>query len=132
LATFLGVAMVAPRNAAVADGEMPAGSDKIVHIENEEQFRAEVLDSSLPCLVDFYADWCGPCRRLGPVLEELAEEVHGKAKVVKINVDKNGDLAQRFGVRSIPDVRLFADGEESEQIVGVRRKEFYKARLLGE
>ena len=81
------------------------------------------------CLVDFWAPWCGPCRMLGPVIEELAEEFDGKAKVLKVNTDDEQELAQKFGIRSIPTVVLMKDGKESETMMGVQSKDDLTSKL---
>lgn len=86
-------------------------------------FDTEVLKSDVPVLVDFWAEWCGPCRALAPKLEELASEWNGKAQVVKVNIDENRESAAKFGVRSIPTMILFKNGEEVEQIIGNVAKE---------
>jgi thioredoxin 1 len=89
---------------------------------NEANFEAEVLKSSQPVVVDFWAEWCGPCKMLGPVLDEIATEQSGRAKVAKINIDQNSGLAERFGIRSIPTLLYFVGGEVRKQTVGVVSK----------
>lgn len=89
---------------------------------NSKNFENEVLNSERPVLVDFYADWCGPCKMMGPVVEELAEELKDIAKVGKINVDENQDLAMKYNVMSIPTLIIFKEGKETHRLVGVRDK----------
>ena len=89
---------------------------------NEDNFRQEVLKSEMPVLVDFWAAWCGPCKMVGPIVEELANDYAGKAKVCKLNVDDCGRIAQSYGVMSIPTLILFKDGQEANRIVGFRPK----------
>jgi len=89
----------------------------------DASFKSEVTDSPVPVLVDFWAPWCGPCKMIAPVLEEIAQEYEGKAKIVKINVDDNQNSAAQFGVRSIPTLILFKNGNEVEKIIGVQGKD---------
>jgi len=93
---------------------------------NDTNFKSEVTDSEMPVLVDFWAPWCGPCRMVAPILEELAKEYDGKVKVVKINVDDSPNTAGEYGVRSIPTLILFKDGKVFEQTVGAQSKEKLK------
>jgi thioredoxin 1 len=85
---------------------------------SDATFDAEVLQSSTPVLIDFWAPWCGPCRAIAPIVDELATEYAGKLKVVKMNVDDNQQTPSRYGVRGIPNLILFKDGKVHEQIVG--------------
>jgi len=82
----------------------------------------EVLNSEKPVLVDFWAEWCGPCKALSPVLDEIASEMDGKASVVKVNVDQASDLAQKFGIRGIPTLLFFKNGEVKSTLVGNQPK----------
>lgn len=90
---------------------------------NKQTFSQEVLGASVPVLVDFWAPWCGPCRMQGPVLEELAAELDGKALVAKVNVDQEPELAMQFQVSSIPTLLLFDQGKVVEQRVGLTPKQ---------
>lgn len=85
---------------------------------SDTTFDAEVLKSSEPVLVDFWAEWCGPCRAIGPVLEELSTELAGKVKIVKLNVDENPDVTVKYGVRSIPTMILFKGGQPADMKIG--------------
>lgn len=90
---------------------------------NSENFESEVLNANEKVLVDFYADWCGPCKMMTPVIEELAEELQGKAKVGKINVDESTDTATQYDVMSIPTIIIFKNGKEVKRFIGVRDKQ---------
>lgn len=90
---------------------------------NSEDFESEVLNANETVLVDFYADWCGPCKMMAPVIEELAEELQGKAKVGKINVDESTDIATQYDVMSIPTIIIFKNGKEVKRFIGVRDKQ---------
>ena len=94
-----------------------------------ENFEAEVLNSEVPVLVDFWAEWCGPCQMLGPVVEQLASESNGKYKVGKVNVDKEDDLSEQYDVYSIPTVLIFKDGEVKDMHQGFAPKEKLAAML---
>lgn len=85
---------------------------------NTKNFHAEVLQSEEPVLVDFYADWCGPCRMMGPLVEQLAETYNGKVKVGKVNVDEDGALAGNYGIQSIPSFLLFKNGQVVDSVTG--------------
>jgi len=95
----------------------------------DQNFEAEVLKSDKPVLVDFWAVWCGPCQMMGPIIEELAEEVKDKYKVGKMNVDENRETAAKFGIMSIPTLIIFKDGKAVKQLVGVQAKENLKEEL---
>jgi thioredoxin 1 len=92
-------------------------------------FEKDVLKSDKPVLVDFWAEWCGPCRTLGPILEEVAGEVGENAVIVKVNVDENNDLAQKYGIRGIPTMIFFKNGEAAKTLVGLQPKEEIKKTL---
>jgi thioredoxin 1 len=97
----------------------------------EDSFQSEVIDSDLPVLVDFWAEWCGPCKMIGPVLEQLSAEVEGQAKITKVNVDDARNLAVKYNVKSIPLLLFFKNGEVKDQIVGANvTKDMLKAKLL--
>lgn len=93
----------------------------IVHV-TDASFEADVLKSEIPVLVDFWAEWCGPCRMIAPVLEDLAKDYVGKLKIVKVNVDENNESAATYGVRGIPTLLLFKNGQLAETKVGALPK----------
>jgi thioredoxin 1 len=88
----------------------------------DSSFKTDVLDSSQPVVVDFWAEWCGPCRMIAPALDEISKELEGKVKIVKMNVDENQQIPGQFGIRSIPTLMIFKDGKLAAQKVGAASK----------
>ena len=88
----------------------------------DNEFESEVLNSKLPVIIDFWAEWCGPCRMLAPILDQLSEELEGKVKIVKMNIDENPETPSKFGVRGIPTMLLFKEGKQIATKVGVQPK----------
>jgi len=93
--------------------------------ELDTQSFDETIAEAMPVLVDFWAEWCAPCRAIAPIIEEIAREKEGKLRVVKLNIDENPDVAMRLGIMSIPTVSLFASGEEKARVIGARPKEYF-------
>lgn len=98
------------------------------HISDAE-FQQEVMESKTPVLLDFYAEWCGPCKMAGPVLDKLADELAGKVSVIKMDVDQNSETPSKFGVMSIPTVILFKDGKEIDRKVGFGGEQGYRSMI---
>ncbi len=103
--------------------------DSLIHITSEADFNAKIINSKTPALVDFYADWCGPCRMLAPTISKLAAEYNGKAVVAKVDIDNFKELGTKYKISSIPCVIFFKDGKEVDRIVGLRRIDSYKEAL---
>ncbi|MES9970845.1 MAG: thioredoxin TrxA [Candidatus Thiodiazotropha sp.] len=96
-------------------------SEQIVHV-TDDSFESEVLQSNQPVLIDYWAEWCGPCKMIAPVLDDIASEYDGKLKVVKLNIDENPNTPPRYGIRGIPTLMLFKDGEVEATKVGAVSK----------
>ena len=96
----------------------------------DKNFEETVVNSAMPIVVDFWAEWCGPCKMIAPTLEQLADEYVGKFSIGKLNVDDNQKTAMKFGIRSIPTLLVFKDGEVAGQIVGAHPKEVLKQKIL--
>ena len=103
-------------------------SDKITELDSSN-FDATVSDTSVPVVVDFWAPWCGPCKAIAPILEELANELGDAVKICKVNVDNNSDIAGKYQIRAIPTILLFKNGEVAETVVGLTSKDDLKAKL---
>ncbi len=95
----------------------------------DQNFQEEVLNSKTPVLVDFWAEWCAPCRIVSPIVDELAKEYGEKLKVGKLNVDENGHTAQNYGIMSIPSLLIFKDGQVAKQMVGAQSKDNFKREI---
>ena len=95
----------------------------------DENFETEVLKAAKPTLVDFWAEWCGPCKIIAPILDELSTEYEGKLKIAKVDVDSNAEKAGEYGVRGIPTLLIFKSGEPADQVVGAVPKATLKARI---
>ena len=106
-------------------------SDKITHLTNDT-FKAAVADSTTPLLVDFWAPWCGPCKAIGPILDELAGEFGSKLQIAKVNIDDNNEIAAEYNIRAIPTMLLFKGGQLVDQIVGLTPKAALKAKLVAQ
>jgi thioredoxin 1 len=105
-----------------------AMSEKIAHLTNET-FKSTLSAAKSPVLVDFWAPWCGPCKAIAPILEELATELDGKLQIAKVNIDDNNEIAVEYGIRAIPTMLVFKNGQKVDEIVGLAPKANLKARL---
>lgn len=100
-----------------------------MELEITNQNFNEIISQSKPVLVDFWATWCGPCKRLGPIIEEIAAEYDGKAIVGKCDIEENDDLTEKFGIMNVPTVVLLKDGKEVDRVVGLAMKNVYQEKL---
>ena len=107
--------------------KVASGNTNIIHITSSEQFKKELKNSIV--LVDFYADWCPPCKMLAPTIEKIANTYDGKVKIIKVNVEKNEQLSREYKITGIPDVRIYKDSKEIIKLVGMRNEEAYKTEL---
>jgi thioredoxin 1 len=112
----------------VVDTAAPVSLAEPVHV-TDETFSEMVLNSSLPVLVDFWAPWCGPCRMVAPVVEELAESYHGRAVIAKVNTDENVQIASQLGIMGIPTLVVFKDGQEVDRVVGYAPQRVLEEKL---
>ncbi len=101
----------------------------MAHLFTEETFHEEVLQSDVPVLVDFYADWCGPCKMMSPIIDELSQDFEGKVKIGKVNTDNNRKLTEKYNIMSIPAMYIFKNGEVADQIIGAVPKSVLEEKL---
>ena len=102
----------------------------MTRVINSSEFQTEVLDNTDVVLIDFFAEWCRPCKMLAPAIEGLSKEMTGKAKVLKVDIDKSSDIAQNYRIMSVPTIMIFKDGKVVEKIVGFQPKEVLKNKLV--
>ena len=107
---------------------MQNSTRKVPHIE-EREFEEKVIQSDAPTVVDFYADWCGPCRLVGPIIEALSEEYAGRVKFVKVNTDYNQRLAFKYDIMSIPTVMIFKEGRVAERVIGAVPNQVFRNKI---
>ncbi|MDG6914519.1 MAG: thioredoxin [Nitrososphaerota archaeon] len=100
----------------------------LLNVKSSE-FEKEVLRASTPAVVDFYADWCGPCRMVSPIIEQLSKEYEGRAKFAKVNTDENPDIAMKYGIMSIPTIIVFKNGQVASTVIGAGPASMYKQKI---
>jgi thioredoxin 1 len=100
----------------------------LLHLKSAD-FEKEVLKSQTPTVVDFYADWCGPCRMVSPIIEQLSKDYNGKVKFVKLNTDENPDIAMKYGIMSIPTIMVFKHGQVASTVIGAGPASMYKHKI---
>lgn len=100
----------------------------LLHLKSSE-FEKEVLKAQTPAVVDFYADWCGPCRMVSPIIEQLSKEYNGKVKFAKVNTDENPDIAMKYGIMSIPTIMIFKNGQVASTVIGAGPASMYKQKI---
>lgn len=103
-------------------------ASQVIYIKGDN-WKTDVMGASVPVLVDFWAEWCGPCKMIAPILDELSDEMAGQIKIAKVNVDENRELAAQFNIRSIPTLLIFKDGQVKGQMIGAMSKTMLKDRL---
>ena len=101
----------------------------MVKLVNATDFENDVIKSDIPVIVDFFATWCGPCKMIAPILDQLADEFNGKAKIVKLDVDQSKEVAIQYGVKSVPTLVFFKDGEIADKVVGAQPKSELKSKI---
>jgi thioredoxin len=111
-----------------ADCESKLESKTLPHLKSTE-FENEVLKSQTPAVVDFYADWCGPCRMVSPIIEQLSKEYDGRVKFAKVNTDENPDIAMKYGIMSIPTIIIFKHGQVASTVIGAGPASMYKQKI---
>jgi thioredoxin 1 len=100
-----------------------------MQVLNSAEFTAKIKESNGPVVIDFFAEWCGPCKMLSPILESIAPDFEGKLEIAKVDIDASGDIAQEYGITSVPTIIIFKDGKEAERMVGFQSKDSLSAKF---